>query len=570
LEPGERGYHAAVAEDVPAGALYKIRLADGSELPDPASRSQPEGVHGPSQVVADDFVWADDGWLGLDLQDYVIYELHVGTFSQDGTFDGVIPLLDSLVDLGVTAIEIMPVAQFPGTRNWGYDGVAIFAAQDSYGGPDGLRRLIDEAHNRGVAVVLDVVYNHLGPEGNYLGEFGPYFTDRYKTAWGSAINFDGAHSDDVRRFFIENAVMWVRDYHVDSLRLDAVHAIVDASAQPFLRELASAVHKEAERLGRRIFVIAESDLNDRRIVTPIEANGHGHDAQWSDDFHHALHALLTGERDGYYADFGLVGHLAKAMLRGYTYTGAYSQFRKRRHGAPTDGLAGHNFVVCAQNHDQVGNRMLGERLSSLTTFAGLKVAAGATILSPFIPLLFMGEEYGETAPFLYFVDHGDAELLALVRKGRADEFSAFGWNQEPPDSGARETSERSRLRHELAREGHHATLRELYKRLLQLRRTHPALANLNLDAIEVSVDEEARTLLARRWADVAEALIAFNFSDAPAEVMLPSGEMLWHRAVDSADARWGGSGWCAPLQVQAGNVVTLAPLSFVLYLDRTG
>ncbi|MEO8456301.1 MAG: malto-oligosyltrehalose trehalohydrolase [Chloroflexota bacterium] len=568
LESGARGYHSATVDVVAAGALYKLRLPDARELSDPASRFQPEGVHGRSQVVADDFGWTDERWRGRELADYVIYELHTGTFSAEGTFDGIIPWLDAVVELGITAIEVMPIAQFPGARNWGYDGVSMFAPQNSYGGPDGLRRLVDAAHSRGLGVVLDVVYNHLGPEGNYLGEFGPYFTDRYWTAWGSAMNYDGPGSDEVRRFFLENALMWVRDYHIDALRLDAVHAIIDTSARTFLQELAEAVHAEAARLGRRIHLIAETDLNDPRIVSAPESGGYGHDAQWSDDFHHALHALITGENDGYYADFGETEHLAKTLRQGYAYTGQHSQFRSRRHGAMPVGLGGEKFVVCSQNHDQVGNRMLGERLSTLTSFEGLKVAAAATILSPFIPMLFMGEEYGETAPFLYFVDHSDKELLDAVRKGRAAEFTAFGWDAEPPDPGAPETHAQSRLRHELASEGEHATLRDFYKMLLRLRRTHAALGDLCLTNAVVTASNDTKTLVMRRFSDQAESFVAFNFSDEIVECTAPQGETLWHRVIDSADEKWRGSGAVSPQQAQGGKPLKLAPMSFALYLER--
>jgi maltooligosyltrehalose trehalohydrolase len=393
MEQDARGFFDVTVPDVRAGARYLFRLDGDLERPDPASRSQPEGVHGPSEVVDPTaFDWTDGAWFGHALADYVIYELHVGTFTDEGTFDAIIPHLDGLRDLGVTMIELMPVAQFPGARNWGYDGVALFAVQDSYGGPDGLRRLVDACHARGLGVILDVVYNHLGPEGNYLRDFGPYFTDHYSTPWGDAVNFDRAGSDQVRAFFVENALHWLDEYHVDAFRLDAVHAIFDQSATHFLEEYTTAVHEYAERAGRRVAVIAESDLNDARLIRSREAGGYGMDAQWTDDFHHALHALLTGERDGYYRDYGSAAHLARAMSRGFVLTGQYSEYRDRRHGA-SHGLAdGRRFVVCSQNHDQVGNRALGDRLSTNLDLAQLKLAAGAILLTPFTPMLFMGEE----------------------------------------------------------------------------------------------------------------------------------------------------------------------------------
>jgi maltooligosyltrehalose trehalohydrolase len=458
LEKTLRGYYQAIVEAVEPGSLYIYRLDGQKERSDPASRYQPQDVHGPSQVVDTRFPWEDGGWFGRPWRDYIMYELHVGTFTAEGTFDTIIPYLDELKDLGITAIELMPVAQFPGSRNWGYDGVYPYAAQHTYGGPEGLQRLVNACHQQGLAVVLDVVYNHLGPEGNYLGDFGPYFTDRYKTPWGLALNFDGPQSDEVRRFFIENALYWITACHIDALRLDAVHAIVDHSAYPFLDELAAAVHEQAEWLNRRVHVIAESDLDDTRIIRPRELGGYRHDAQWNDGFHHALHTLLTGECDGYYRDFGKVAHLAKAFAEGYVYSGQFSVFRQRRHGNSSRLVPAHKFVVCAQNHDQVGNRMLGERLGQLVSFEGLKLAAGVVLLSPCIPLLFMGEEYGETAPFPYFMSHSDPELIEAVRQGRREEFAAFAWESEPPDPQGEAVFQHAKLNHSLRYEAHHAVL----------------------------------------------------------------------------------------------------------------
>lgn len=354
MQRNERGYHTAVVEKVSPGCDYRYRLDGKAELPDPASRWQPNCVHGPSRVVKAQFEWTDAGWFGLPLRDYVLYELHVGTFSQEGTFDGVIAHLPELKELGITAVELMPVAQFPGSRNWGYDGVYPFAVQDSYGGPAGLKRLVDAAHRLGLAVVLDVVYNHLGPEGNYLGEFAPYFTDRYRTPWGPALNFDGPHSDEVRRYFLENALYWQTEFHFDALRLDAVHAIRDFSAVPFLEELGEACHGQAEALHRRFHVIAESDMNMARHILPRSLGGYGLDAQWSDDFHHGLHVLLTGERAGYYADFSGVRQFAKTWREGYAFTGEYSPYRRQRHGSSPRRNPVKQFVVCGQNHARWG------------------------------------------------------------------------------------------------------------------------------------------------------------------------------------------------------------------------
>jgi maltooligosyltrehalose trehalohydrolase len=390
----DRGYHTATIEGVQPGARYLYRLDDSVEYPDPASRHQPEGVHGPSAVVTPSFPWGDANWRGISLRDYALYELHVGAFTPEGTFDAILPRLGELRNLGITAIELMPVAQFPGDRNWGYDGAFPYAVQHSYGGPESLKRLVDACHAAGLAAVLDVVYNHFGPEGNYAGDYGPYFTNTYHTPWGRAINFDGPDSDEVRRFFIENALYWLREFHFDALRLDALHAILDTSAIPFLAELSARVEELREETGRKLYLIGESDLNDPRLIRQRSRGGLGLDAQWSDDFHHALHALLTGETAGYYADFGAVAQLASTWREGYSFTGQYSGYRRRRHGAPATELPPCSFVVCAQNHDQVGNRAAGDRLSTGISFESLKLSAACVLLSPHVPLLFMGEEYG--------------------------------------------------------------------------------------------------------------------------------------------------------------------------------
>jgi len=533
-------------EEIEPGARYLFRLNGDLERPDPASRFQPLGIHGPSEVVDPGFPWSDQSWVGLPLRDYVLYEVHVGTCTPEGTFEGIIPRLARLKELGVTAVELMPVAQFPGGRNWGYDGVHPFAAQNTYGGPEGLKRLVDACHGKGLALVLDVVYNHLGPEGNYLSDFGPYFTDRYRTPWGKAVNFDGPHSDEVRRFFIENALYWVRECHVDALRIDAVHAIFDFSARPFLEELASSVHEEAERLGRRIFVIAESALNDPRVVRPPELGGFGHDAQWNDDFHHALHALLTGERSGYYQDFGRLRDLAKALRDGYVYDGRYSAFRRRRHGRSSKDIPTGRFVVFSQNHDQVGNRMGGERLSALVSPEALKLAAGAVILSPFIPLLFMGEEYGEKAPFPYFVSHLDPGLVKAVREGRKGEFSSFEWGEEPPDPQDEGTFLRTRPDHGLGLSGDGKALFDYYRELLRLRREVLSPVGMGGKAMEVTTIEGEEVLMIIRRSAAGEAALVLHFGRMPRTAALPLPRGRWHKALDSSDPRWLGPGGGAP------------------------
>jgi len=494
------GYHEATIEARP-GTRYSYVL-DGVARPDPASRFQPESVHGPSEVVSRDFNWHDLHWKGIALEDYVMYELHAGTFTPEGTFEAIIPKLDALKDLGITAIELLPVGQFPGTRNWGYDGVYISAAQNSYGGPLGLKGLVDAAHHRGLAVILDVVYNHLGPEGNYLREFGPYFTDRYKTPWGQALNFDGPHSDHVRWFFIHNALMWIDEFHVDALRVDAVHAIIDHSAEPFLQDLTTAVRDRARQLGRRIYSIAESDLNDPRVITAKESLGLGFDSQWSDDLHHSLHALLTRERSGYYIGYGTASDLARTISTGYLYTGQHSVFRGRKYGLEPKTKDGAQFVVYAQNHDQVGNRMHGERLTTLVSPEKVRLAAAVVILSPFLPMLFMGEEYGETAPFQYFTSHSDEDLIDAVRRGRREEFDDFEWVGDAPDPHDENTFLRSKLRWK-----EDASLRQFYRQLLRLRRETPSLRSLDLRAVETVVRDDV--VLVRR----GDTLVAFNFSE---------------------------------------------------------
>jgi len=567
MERDAAGYHHAVVDGVAPGAPYLYRLDGRVDRPDPASRLQPHGVHGPSAVVdSAAFPWRDRGWHGIPLSSYILYELHVGTYTPEGTFDAVIPRLDELVELGVTALELMPVAQFPGRRNWGYDGVYPFAVQESYGGPEGLRRLVEACHLRGLAVVLDVVYNHLGPEGNYLGEFGPYFTDRYRTPWGSAINFDGPCSDEVRRFFLENALCWLREFHVDALRLDAIHGIMDFSASPFLSELAAAVADLRKGGNRRVYLIPESDLNDARVVTPREEGGLGLDAQWSDDFHHALHTLLTAERDGYYSDFGDLGHMALAFTDGFVYSGQYSVYRRRRHGSPTRHLPAHRFVVFAQNHDQVGNRMRGDRLSTLVGFESLKLAAGVVLLSPFLPLLFMGEEYGETAPFLYFVHHGDEALVEAVRTGRRDEFSAFGWKGEIPDPQDEKTFARSRPDPALGGSGKHKLLRSLYGELIRIRKNDPVLSRTDREGMEVMRFDEERALVVVRRSGPARVVSAFHFGDKPAVLAPPGPRGPWRTILDSADARWGGpaGAGAARAAIRDGSGIAVWPRSFVV------
>jgi len=490
---------------------------DGGEpLPDPRSPWQPEGPHGSSRALDHtEFQWTDQAWRGSSLPNAVIYECHIGTFTEEGTFDAAIHKLPHLIDLGVTAIELMPVVEFSGRRGWGYDGVDLFAPHHSYGGPDGLKRLIDAAHGLGLSTIVDVVYNHFGPDGNYVSNFGPYFTDRYATPWGQAINFDGPDSDEVRRFFVDNALMWLRDYHFDGLRLDAIHAILDGSALHILEQLKHEVVELESVLGRTLWVIAESDLNDPRIVERVGAGGYGLDAQWSDDFHHSIHALLSGEVTGYYADFGSLRHLAKALGHAFVYDGIHSGFRRRVHGRSTDGIPGHRFLGYAQNHDQIGNRAKGDRLGALVSPDLLKVTAALVMTAPFIPMIFQGEEWGTLTPFLYFTDHND-ELGRLVTEGRKREFAAFGWSEdEIPDPQAPGTFEVSKLRWADVEDPLHADLLAWHKALIQLRTSSPDLIDGRMDLVEVDFDEDERWLVMRRGA----ITVACNFG--PDEVTIP-------------------------------------------------
>jgi maltooligosyltrehalose trehalohydrolase len=499
MERDGDGWWRAEVEHAGPGTTYAFSLDRGPARPDPRSGSQPDGVDGPSAIVDHAaFGWTDAAWRGVAARGLVLYELHVGTFTPDGTFDAAIERLPHLVELGVDAVELMPVAEFAGSRGWGYDGVDLFAPHHAYGGSDGLKRLVDASHAHGIGVVLDVVYNHLGPAGNHLSEFGPYFSDRHRANWGPAVNFDGAGSDEVRRFVIDNACMWLRDYHVDGLRLDAVHAIEDESARHVLEELADEVDALATHLLRPLFLVAESDLNDPRFVRSRDAGGYGLDTAWADEWHHALHAALTGERSGYYEDFGPLHLLGKALRQAWVYDGTWSPHRQRRHGRSPAGMLGHQFVVSAQNHDQIGNRARGERSGALMSPGRLRVAAALLLTGPFTPMLFQGEEWGAGSPFQYFTDH-EPELGRAVSEGRRQEFSRFDWDPaDVPDPQAPSTFETSRLRwHELD-DREHAELLDWHRALIAMRRRFADLSDPRLDRTSVEVDEGRATVVVRR------------------------------------------------------------------------
>ena len=501
--PDDRGWWRVEVGDAGPGTDYGFVLdADPAAYPDPRSLWQPQGVHGLSRVYDQGaFEWHDSRWQAPPLASAIFYEMHVGTFTPEGSFDAAIGRLDYLHDVGISHIEVMPVAAYSGDRGWGYDGVDLFAVSENYGGPDALKRFVDACHVRGLAVVLDVVYNHFGPVGNYTGRFGPYVTDRHRTPWGDAVNFEGPGSDEVRRFFCDNALMWMRDFHIDGLRLDAVHEIVDRSAIHFLEQLSAEVEVLGSKLGARLVLIAESDLNDPRIVRPREASGYGMDAQWSDDFHHALFTVLHVDQDGkaYYSDFGSFGKLTKALKRVFVYDGEYSKYRNRSHGRPVDGLSAHHFLVFIQNHDQVGNRATGDRMQHIVGLEKAKVAVALVLTSPFIPLLFEGEEYAAATPFLYFADHEDPAMARAVSEGRRREFAAFGYDAEDvPDPETRATFERSKLDWTELEQPDHAEMLEWVKALIRLRRGSLSLNDGDLGHIHVRCDEEKRWLVMRR------------------------------------------------------------------------
>ncbi len=529
MNAAESGWWEIKARLRDGNADYGFVLDDEGPFPDPRSPWQPNGVHKLSRVVDHSaFPWSDAGWQAPPLSSVIFYELHIGTFTPEGTFDAAIGKLDHLVALGVTHVEIMPVNEFPGDCGWGYDGVDLFAPHQAYGGPAGLKRFVQACHARKLAVVLDVVYNHLGPVGNYLGRFGPYFTTRYSTPWGPALNFDDRGSDEVRRFFCDNALMWLRDYRFDGLRLDAVHAILDTSAEPFLEQLKVEVAALEAQLGRRLVLIAESDLNDPRLLWPQERGGFNLNAQWSDDFHHALHSVLTGETTGYYSDFGSLAQLSKAIQQAFVYDGQFSRFRGRRHGRSPAGLGGDRFVVCLQNHDQIGNRARGERIQQVIggsrheealQLGLLKIGTAILLTAPFSPLLFQGQEWAASTPFLYFTDH-DQELGKAIREGRRREFAAFGWKpEEVPDPQAPGTFQASKLDWSEMSRAPHAELLEWHRQLIHLRRTEPSLTDGRLDAIGVNWNEKERWLVMKR----GPFTVACNFSSQMRAVALRAG-----------------------------------------------
>jgi maltooligosyltrehalose trehalohydrolase len=539
MQPDTHGYFVAELSNIAPGTRYFYLLDENEQdLPDPASHFQPEGVHGPSAVVDHRaYAWKNQAWKNIPVRDLILYELHVGTFTPEGTFTAMIPRLNDLAETGINAIELMPISQFPGNRNWGYDGVLPYAVQNTYGTPEEFKQLIDECHARGIAVFLDLVYNHLGPEGNYFGQYGPYFTDRYCTPWGEAINFDGEYCDAVRDYFSDNTLHWFEHYRIDGLRLDAIHAVLDNSAIHFWEYTTDKLHHLSREKGRPMYLIAESDLNSPKVVRPTEVGGYGFDAQWLDDFHHILYVLVDPAGRERYADFNGLEHLAKALQEGFVHSGEYVEFRKKKYGASSAGVPGDRFVVFTQNHDQVGNRVEGERLSVLVSFDAQKLAAAVMLLSPYIPMLFMGEEYAEDAPFLYFISHTDPELIEAVRKGRKEEFANYNGDAEPPDPQDEQTFNKVKLQWQKRNEGKHRVMHQWYRELIQLRKQHPALSCPEKNCLR-AVPVHDQVLMMQRW-DAQEYLMCFfNFSDQPVRITQPDSTRTWRKLLDSSATQW--------------------------------
>jgi maltooligosyltrehalose trehalohydrolase len=548
--PDQRGWWALDVPQAKCGDDYAFLIDDDpTPYPDPRSLRQPNGVHASSRLYDhSQFVWHDQEWRAAPSTGAILYELHIGTFSREGTFDGAIQHLDYLAELGITHVEPMPVAEFAGDRGWGYDGVALFAAHEPYGGPDGLKRFVDACHAKGLGVILDVVYNHFGPVGNYTTKFGPYLTESRRTPWGDAVNLDDAGSDEVRRFFCDNAMMWLKDYHCDGLRFDAVHAFLDLSAVNFMEQLSLEVERLGATLGKDFYLIAESDLNDPRVVRPREAFGYGMHSQWSDDFHHALFTLLYTKEPGcgYYGDFGSMDDLRKALQAAFVYDGQYSNYRKRRHGRPVESLSAHHFVHFDQNHDQVGNRAQGERLEHLCGLDAAKVAIGIVLTAPYVPMLFMGEEFAASSPFLYFADHEDEEMRRQVAEGRKRDFALFGFEGDVPNPEDEATFARSKLDWNEVGDGKHAEMLAWTKALIHLRRGSIALNDGSMHELKVSTDSERKTLAMGRNG----IRILANLGELPYTVELLQGETL------TLISRHG----LAP----SGGVLTLPPLTLAV------
>ena len=571
----EMGYFSLTIDGVNSGYKYFYRPDGDKDYPDPASHFQPFGIHGASQVINHkNYQWNDILWHGIPLKEMIISEIHVGTFSPQGTFEGILPYLQEIVDSGINTLEIMPVSQFPGTRNWGYDGVFPYAVQNSYGGPEGLKMLVDECHARGIAVLLDVVYNHLGAEGNYLGMFGPYFTKKYSVPWGDAINLDESWCDGVRDYFSDNPGHWFENYHIDGLRLDAIHTIYDSGSVHFWELTRQKIDLLQQKLGRRFFMVAESDTNSPKVVKPVGNGGFGFDAQWLDDFHHALYALLDKEGKSRYGDFGKVEQLVKAYSDGFVHSGEFVKFRKRKHGSSSAGIPGEKFVVFNQNHDQIGNRVKGERLSSLVDFEHLKLASAALFLSPYIPLLFMGEEYGEDNPFFYFISSSDQDHVRAVREGRKREFASFKWKVDPPDPQDESTFEFSRINFEKRNSGKYNILLKWNKELIRLRKSDGALQNMNKNDLRTYINHSGFILHRKSEDEQKQLLCFFNLGRKNLEFNTPSIADTWLKVLDSKEDRWmevhdeAVTSLSSPGEIKACQTISIHGCSVVVYANK--
>ncbi|MCL7987005.1 malto-oligosyltrehalose trehalohydrolase [Sphingobacterium sp. lm-10] len=560
LNQSKYGYWEASTHVLKVGDQYRFVL-DGDAYADPASYYQPEGVHGPSEVVDLSFAWTDAKYEVPALKDFIIYELHIGTFTQTHDFQGTIDKLPYLKKLGINAIEVMPIGQFPGERNWGYDGVFPFAVQASYGGPKAFQQLVDAAHAHDIAIVLDVVYNHFGPEGNYAPHYGPYFTEKYGTPWGSAINFDDAHSNGVRDFVLANVRMWFEDFHVDALRIDAAHALKDSSASHILQDIRKETNAWISEQETKHYLIVECDLNDRRYLEPLEKNGYAMDGQWVDEFHHALRVAAGGKPDGYYADFHGIADLAKAFQHAYVYTGQYSEHRQKFFGSDSTGLAGERFVVFSQNHDQTGNRMLGERSSMLFSSDMQRLMALAVIASPYVPMLFMGEEWSASTPFQYFVHHSDEELIEAVRKGRKEEFKSFHTEAEAPDPQAQSTFTDCVLNWTEQDSGSHRQMLAYYEALLAFRKSNSILRQVDRSLLTVQYDE-AKSVIVLSYTFEDQLMVGMlNFS-TDAQVITLDNAHSFERIWDTSDPAWGGSG---PIQDLFSSQLSIPPATGVFF-----
>jgi maltooligosyltrehalose trehalohydrolase len=569
----DHGYFVAHLTEVYTALKYFFETDEGEQLPDPASHYQPEGVHGPSQLVDHSkFEWKDPLWRNIPKADLIFYEIHVGTFTPEGTFEAIIPRLNQLAELGINALEIMPVSQFPGGRNWGYDGVFPTAVQDTYGGPEGFKNLINAAHEKGIAVFLDVVFNHIGPEGNCFAKFGPYFTDRYQTPWGNAINFDDAWSDGVREYFSDVIIHWYEHYHLDGLRLDAIHTIFDNGAVTFWELVEHKLNVAQQKNGKAFYLIAESDLNSPRVVQSAAGGGYGFQAQWLDDFHHALYVLLDPKGKSRYEDFGQIQQLAKAYTDGFVHSGEYVKFRNRKHGASSAGLPGDTFVVFNQNHDQIGNRVGGERLSMLVDFERLKIAAAAIFLSPYLPMLFMGEEYADDSPFFYFVSHTDADLIKMVVEGRKKEFASFGWDKTPPEPHETATFEESKIHWEKRSHGRYKTMLDWHKALITIRKGYTAFKNFEKNDVRVNLAGNGFTLLRKSDDQSQQVVCCFNLAETDSSMQFPESSNDWQKILDSQESKWlennASPNAAFPTLVNSGGSTTAPGLSVAVFVSN--